>query len=196
MDSARPSCAEARCRSRPNRIPSFRSRCRWCGTTRPAADTWPAIEVIEGASKTVTKKWQGYPPENLNVLGKPLPPLPEVSIPRFTGKAQYASRVWFPDLLYAKFLTCPHPHARIKDIDTSAAEKMPGVRTSSPTRMRRSCRRANVARGRILPEPLPRELNLQGEVVGHRRGGDRGSGAGCRRRDQGRRTKFCPSHRC
>ena len=62
-------------------------------------------EVIEGASKTVTKKWQGYPPENLNVLGKPLPPLPEVSIPRFTGKAQYASRVWFPDLLYARFLT-------------------------------------------------------------------------------------------
>ena len=53
-------------------------------------------EVVEGASKTVTKKWQGYPPENLNVMGKPLPPLPEVSIPRFTGKAQYASRVWFP----------------------------------------------------------------------------------------------------
>ena len=87
----------------------------------------PGDEVIEGAQKTVTKKWQGYPPENLNVLGKPMPPLPEVSIPRFTGKAQYASRVWFPDLLYAKFLTCPHPHARIKNIDTAAAEKMPGV---------------------------------------------------------------------
>ncbi len=25
--------------------------------------------VIEGVNKTVTKKWQGYPPENLNVLG-------------------------------------------------------------------------------------------------------------------------------
>ena len=84
--------------------------------------------MVEGASKTVTKKWQGYPPENLKVLGKPLPPLPEVSIPRFTGKAQYASRVWFPDLLYTRFLTCPHPHAYIKDIDTSAAEKMPGVK--------------------------------------------------------------------
>src|SRR5580698_6982897 len=33
-------------------------------------------EVIEGANKTVTKKWQGYPPENLNVLGKGRPPLP------------------------------------------------------------------------------------------------------------------------
>src|SRR6202162_5303650 len=87
----------------------------------------PGDEVLEGPNKTVTKKWQGYPPENLNVLGKPMPPLPEVSIPRFTGKAQYATRVWFPDMLYVKFLTCPHPHARIKNIDTSAAEKMPGV---------------------------------------------------------------------
>src|ERR1700737_3104610 len=58
------------------------------------------VEVIEGTNKTVTKKWQGYPPENLNVLGKARPALPEVSIPRFTGKAQYASRVWFADLLY------------------------------------------------------------------------------------------------
>ncbi len=85
-------------------------------------------EVLEGARKTVTKKWQGYPPKNLNVLGKSMPALREVSVPRFTGKAQYGSRIWFPDLLYVKFLTCPHPHARIKSIDTSAAEKMPGVR--------------------------------------------------------------------
>src|SRR5437764_14745464 len=87
----------------------------------------PGDTLVEGDAGIVTKKWQGYPPENLNVLGKPLPPLPEVSIPRFTGKAQYASRVWFPDLLYTKFLTCPHPRALLKDIDTSAAEKMPGV---------------------------------------------------------------------
>ncbi|HTD42604.1 MAG TPA: 2Fe-2S iron-sulfur cluster-binding protein, partial [Bryobacteraceae bacterium] len=117
-------------------------------------------EVIEGTNKTVTKKWQGYPPENLNVLGKPLPPLPEVSIPRFTGKAQYASRVWFPDLLYTKFLTCPHPRAIIKDIDTSAAEKMPGVHAILTYKNAPKLQRPNVARGRILPEPLPREINL------------------------------------
>jgi CO/xanthine dehydrogenase Mo-binding subunit/aerobic-type carbon monoxide dehydrogenase small subunit (CoxS/CutS family) len=125
----------------------------------------PGNEVVEGASKTITKKWQGYPPENLNVLGKPLPPLPEVSIPRFTGKAQYASRVWFPDLLYTKFLTSPHPHALLKDIDTAAAEKMPGVRHILTYKNAPKLQRPNVARGRVLPEPLPRELNLQGEVV-------------------------------
>src|ERR1700726_1781152 len=88
----------------------------------------PGDELVEGSQKTPTKKWQGYPPENLNVLGKSMPALPEVSVPRFTGKAQYASRVWFPDLLYARFLTSPHPRAYIKDIDASVAEKMPGVK--------------------------------------------------------------------
>ncbi len=125
----------------------------------------PGDEVIEGSRRTVTKKWQGYPPENLNVLGKPLPPLPEVSIPRFTGKAQYASRVWFPDLLYTRFLTSPHPRALLKDIDTSAAEKMPGVHAILTYKNAPKLQRPNVARGRVLPEPLPRELNLQGETV-------------------------------
>ena len=125
----------------------------------------PGNQVVEGLSKTVTRKWQGYPPENLKVLGKSLPPLPEVSIPRFTGKAQYASRVWFPDLLYAKFLTSPYPHARLQDVDTSAAEKMPGVRHILTYKNAPKLQRPHVARGLILPEPMPQELNLQGEAV-------------------------------
>ena len=121
--------------------------------------------VIEGKSRTVTKKWQGYPPENLKVIGTPLPPLPEVSIPRFQGKAMYASRVWFPNLLYVRLLTSPHPRAYLKDVDTSAAEKMPGVKHILTFKNAPKLQRPNVARGRILPEPLPRELNLQGEPV-------------------------------
>ncbi|MBV9508222.1 MAG: molybdopterin-dependent oxidoreductase [Acidobacteriia bacterium] len=136
----------------------------------------PGDELVEG--KTVTRKWQGYPPENLRVLGKPMPPLPEVSVPRFTGKAQYASRVQLPGMLYAKFLTCPHPHARIKNLDTSAAEKMPGVAhiltyknaSTLPVPVSVSTGRRIVGRPaptgfRAVPEPLPQELNLQGEVV-------------------------------
>jgi CO/xanthine dehydrogenase Mo-binding subunit/aerobic-type carbon monoxide dehydrogenase small subunit (CoxS/CutS family) len=125
----------------------------------------PGDEVTEGAQKTVTKKWQGYAPENLNVLGKAMPALPEVSIPRFTGKAQYASRVWFPDLLYAKFLTCPHPHARIKTIDTSAAEKMPGVAYILTYKNAPKLNGPGPAGLRAMPEALPQELNLQGEAV-------------------------------
>jgi CO/xanthine dehydrogenase Mo-binding subunit/aerobic-type carbon monoxide dehydrogenase small subunit (CoxS/CutS family) len=122
-------------------------------------------EVLEGARKTITKKWQGYPPENLNVLGKPMPALSEVSIPRFTGKAQYASRVWFPDLLYVKFLTCPHPHARIKSIDITAAEKMPGVAHILTYRNAPKPNGTPYTGLRAMPEALPQELNLQGEAV-------------------------------
>jgi CO/xanthine dehydrogenase Mo-binding subunit/aerobic-type carbon monoxide dehydrogenase small subunit (CoxS/CutS family) len=138
----------------------------------------PGDELIEG--KIRTRKWQGYPPEDLNILGKSMPPLAEVAVPRFTGKALYATRVWFPDMLYAKFLTCPHPHARLKNIDTSAAEKMPGVRailTSQNAPKPQAAisvstggrivgtPEAALAAFRVVPEPLPRELNLQGEVV-------------------------------
>jgi len=136
----------------------------------------PGDELMEG--QTVVRKWQGYPPENLRVLGKPMPPLAEVSIPRFTGKAQYATRIRFPDLLYTKFLTCPHPHARIKRLDTATAEKMPGVAHiltyQNAPKLQASTAVSNGGRivgqlapaeYRTMPEPLPQELNLQGEVV-------------------------------
>jgi CO/xanthine dehydrogenase Mo-binding subunit/aerobic-type carbon monoxide dehydrogenase small subunit (CoxS/CutS family) len=122
-------------------------------------------EVLEGVKKTVTKKWQGYPPANLNVLGKSMPALPEVSIPRFTGKAQYGSRIWFPDLLYVKFLTCPHPHARIRSIDTSAAEKMPGVASILTYKNAPKPKVPSPVGLRNMPDALPQELNLQGEAV-------------------------------
>src|SRR5205807_222395 len=32
-----------------------------------------------------------------------------------------------PNLLHAVFLTCPHAHAKVTSVDTSAAEKMKGV---------------------------------------------------------------------
>ena len=113
----------------------------------------PGDTLVEGDEKIVTKKWQGYPPENLKVIGKPMPPMPEVAIPRFTGKAQYASRVLLPNLLYAKLLTCPHPHARIKNLDTSKAERMPGV--------------AYILTYKNAPAsyPLSTELNFQGDTV-------------------------------
>jgi CO/xanthine dehydrogenase Mo-binding subunit/aerobic-type carbon monoxide dehydrogenase small subunit (CoxS/CutS family) len=120
-------------------------------------------KVIEG--KSVTRKWQGYPPENLNLIGKAMPALPEVSVPRFTGKAPYASRIWFRDMLYVKFLTSPHPRARIKDLDTSAAENMSGVAQILTYKNAPKPAGPPPPGNDPLPEPLLRELNLQGEVV-------------------------------
>jgi xanthine dehydrogenase YagR molybdenum-binding subunit len=44
------------------------------------------------------------------------------------GAAEYTYDVNLYGLLHAKMLTCPHAHARIVSIDTSAAEQMDGVK--------------------------------------------------------------------
>jgi len=47
---------------------------------------------------------------------------------RASGKAAYTRDICLPGMLYAKVLTSPYAHARIKSIDTSRAEALPGVR--------------------------------------------------------------------
>lgn len=48
-------------------------------------------------------------------------------VPKATGTAKYAYDINLPKMLVAKLLGSPHAHAKIKSIDTSAAEKVPGV---------------------------------------------------------------------
>ncbi len=50
------------------------------------------------------------------------------AVDKVTGKAKYSSDIRRPDMLYAVLVTCPHAHAKINSVDTSAAEKMPGVK--------------------------------------------------------------------
>ena len=56
-------------------------------------------QLTEGDDKITIKKWQGYPPDNLNLVGKPHPAMPDVALPRYTGKAMYATRVLKPNML-------------------------------------------------------------------------------------------------
>lgn len=46
---------------------------------------------------------------------------------KVTGKAKYANDIQLPGMVHGKTLRSPHAHARIRGIDTSAAEKVPGV---------------------------------------------------------------------
>ena len=46
---------------------------------------------------------------------------------RVTGRAQYTGDVHITDMLYGRVLQSPHPHARIRQIDTSRARNLPGV---------------------------------------------------------------------
>ena len=65
-------------------------------------------------------------PENYSVIGKR--PVRHDGADKVTGKAQYGADLNLPGMLYGKVLRSPHAHARIKSIDTSKAEKHPGIR--------------------------------------------------------------------
>jgi 4-hydroxybenzoyl-CoA reductase subunit alpha len=50
------------------------------------------------------------------------------SMPKVTGETKYSADLYLPGMLYAKVVRSPYAHARILNIDTSRAEKLPGVR--------------------------------------------------------------------
>jgi len=60
------------------------------------------------------------------IIGQPVPRIDNTS--KVTGDARYTADVLLPGTLWAKTLRSPHSHARIVRIDTSRAEKAPGVR--------------------------------------------------------------------
>jgi len=64
--------------------------------------------------------------KNYSVIGKSV--VRRDAIDKVIGKAQYTADVYLPGCLHAKVLRSPLPHARIRSIDTSEAEKLPGVR--------------------------------------------------------------------
>ena len=55
-------------------------------------------------------------------------PIRHDGVDKVTGRAVYGADFKLPGLLYGKVLRSPHAHARIKSIDTSAAEALPGVK--------------------------------------------------------------------
>ena len=44
-----------------------------------------------------------------------------------SGRAKYTYDLVRPGMLYAHSVKCPHAHAKVVSVDTSAAEKMSGV---------------------------------------------------------------------
>ena len=49
-------------------------------------------------------------------------------VDKVTGRAAFAADTTMPGMIWGKVLRSPHPHARIKSIDTSKAERLPGVK--------------------------------------------------------------------
>jgi 4-hydroxybenzoyl-CoA reductase subunit alpha len=62
---------------------------------------------------------------DLRVIGKPLPKVDASA--KVTGQTLFADDIELPRMAYAKLLRSPHPHARIRRLDTSRAAALPGV---------------------------------------------------------------------
>ena len=60
-----------------------------------------------------------------NVIGTR--PVRHDGLDKVTGRAVYGADIKLPGMLWGVVVRSPHAHANVKSIDTSAAEKMPGV---------------------------------------------------------------------
>ncbi len=67
----------------------------------------------------------GTPSPSASPIGARIPMVD--SVDKVTGAGKYADDLTLPGMLVGKILHSPHPHARIRSIDTSAAERLPGV---------------------------------------------------------------------
>ena len=54
-------------------------------------------------------------------------PVRHDGLDKVTGRAKFGADINMPGLLHGKILRSPHAHARIRSIDTSRAEALPGV---------------------------------------------------------------------
>ena len=81
------------------------------------------VESMAEVPEKPPKPWG--PKAKLKIVGKGVPRLDGYE--KVSGTARYAFDIVLPHMAYAQTLRCPLPHARIRSIDTSEAEKMPGV---------------------------------------------------------------------
>ena len=65
------------------------------------------------------------PDQQYRVIGTR--PVRHDGVDKVTGAARYGADINLPGMLHARILRSPHSHARIRSIDTSKAEALPGV---------------------------------------------------------------------
>jgi CO/xanthine dehydrogenase Mo-binding subunit len=63
--------------------------------------------------------------ESFSVVGQPIARLHGLGV--VTNLGQYTQNMRMPGMLHTRTLRSPHPHARVKRVDTSKAEALPGV---------------------------------------------------------------------
>ena len=67
----------------------------------------------------------GIPNSAPRYIGRPIDRIEDPAL--LTGQAEFIDNLVLPRMLHCAILRSPHAHARITAIDTSEAEKLPGV---------------------------------------------------------------------
>jgi len=94
--------------------------------TRPQTRaTYAELAQGKKIERHLTQKPALKKPAELTVMGKPQPR--RDALKKVTGEAHYAGDFRLPGMLYAKILRPPAHGAKLKDLDTSAAEKISGA---------------------------------------------------------------------
>jgi 4-hydroxybenzoyl-CoA reductase subunit alpha len=82
------------------------------------------LAKVEEPPVIITEK-KGIEAEDLRVIGVPRRRVDARA--KVTGQTRFADDITFPRMAYCKLLRSPHPHARIRSINTSRAMAHPGV---------------------------------------------------------------------
>jgi len=108
-----------------------------------------------------------YPLKEYTHIGKRIPRRID-GVVKAAGKAMYTMDVQLPGILHMRFLTSPYPHAEIKGMDTSQAERLPGVRAILRYDDPEVPEFAPISghAPTVDEAPLPRVAHFQGEEVG------------------------------
>ena len=75
---------------------------------------------------TIAPEREGASPGSFKVVGTR--PVRHDGVDKVTGRARYGADINLAGMLHGKILRSPHAHARIRSIDTSKAEALPGVK--------------------------------------------------------------------
>ena len=75
---------------------------------------------------TILEKPGFNPDRKYKIIGTS--PVKHDGFDKVTGRAKFAADAFLPGMLVGRFLRSPHPHAIVKSIDISKAEKIPGVK--------------------------------------------------------------------
>ena len=129
----------------------------------------------------------------LKTVGHPTPRID--ALERVTGQATTPATSSIPGMLYARVLRSPHPHARIRSIDISKAQALPGVKAvltheNCSVRLgRRLRRRRRSVQRRYQEDHQAAPLRVQQSGALCRR-----PGRGCRRHQPARRGRSAAPH--